>query len=72
MTTLKPPLCAMCSRLNVEDYSCAAFPDGIPEAILTNKHDHRKPYKGDHGILFDPLREGDPIFDPFEVHAVPS
>jgi len=23
--------------------------------ILTNRHDHRKPYPGDHGIRFAPL-----------------
>jgi hypothetical protein len=30
--------------------TCAAFPDGIPEAILTNQVDHRDPQPGDHGI----------------------
>jgi hypothetical protein len=35
--------------------TCEAFPDGegIPEAILLFEHDHRKPYDGDHGILFE-------------------
>jgi len=31
---------------------CNAYPEGIPKAILTNKVDHRKPYRGDHGIQF--------------------
>ena len=32
---------------------CAAFPDGIPDAILDNTHDHRKPYPGDHGFRWE-------------------
>ncbi len=35
---------------------CAAFPDGVPDAILECLADHRKPYPGDGGILYD----GDP------------
>jgi hypothetical protein len=33
---------------------CDAFPNGIPDAI-TNGRDHSKPYRGDHGIRFQPL-----------------
>ena len=32
---------------------CAAYPDGIPVEILNGTVDHTKPYKGDHGILFE-------------------
>lgn len=32
---------------------CDAFPAKIPDKILVNKHDHRKPYKGDGGIRFE-------------------
>jgi hypothetical protein len=29
---------------------CAAFPDGIPQEIITMRFDHREPFEGDHGI----------------------
>jgi hypothetical protein len=32
---------------------CEAFPDGIPDAI-TKGRDHSKPFRGDHGIRFEP------------------
>jgi hypothetical protein len=35
-----------------------AFPDGIPVPIQANKHDHSKPYPGDHGIRYDQIRPG--------------
>lgn len=38
---------------------CAAFPDGIPDDILFEGYDHRKPHTGDGGVLFhlDPRKE---------------
>ncbi len=71
MTTLIAPLCATCTHLRLPEpdetrgYTCTAFRDGIPDAILDNEHDHRMPYEGDGGVLYTPLREGDPSFDPF-------
>jgi len=35
--------------------TCRAFPDGIPELIITGKHDHTKPFPGDHGIRYVPI-----------------
>jgi len=35
--------------------ACAAFPDRIPQEILTGLYDHREPYQGDHGIRWEPL-----------------
>lgn len=39
---------------------CMAFPDGIPEEIITGDADHSKPYPGDHGFQYDPI---DPSLD---------
>ena len=36
---------------------CEAFPDGVPDEILTNAHDHRKAYPGDKGIRFEKIKE---------------
>jgi len=64
---------------------CAAYPkrDTIPEEILTGEFDHHKPYKGDHGIQFEPLTEEDiqkgqevvktePEVEPIEEQPVPE
>ena len=45
------PLCELCTYLR-QNNICKAFPEGIPDAILTWEHDHHKPYKGDHGIQY--------------------
>jgi len=36
---------------------CAAFPVDIPEEIFLGQHDHREPFPGDNGILFEPLEK---------------
>ena len=58
------PLCVGCRHfkgfdVSQDSYTCAAFPRGIPIEILTWKVEHRKPYPGDHGILFERKRETD-------------
>lgn len=43
--------CATCAHKKEGDI-CEAYPDGIPQEILTNEVDHKKPYFGDHGIQY--------------------
>jgi len=59
MTTIAMPLCPGCKHFNRDGgwggFRCAAFPEGIPEAITLSEADHRQPFKGDRGIRFEPV-----------------
>lgn len=44
-------MCLECERHN-GDLTCGAYPNGIPPAIVFSEVDHRKPFKGDHGLQF--------------------
>ena len=46
--------CMLCKHLSEDGISCTAFPDTIPQDILANVFDHRNPFPGDNGILFEP------------------
>jgi hypothetical protein len=55
------PQCFDCTRLHAgKGMRCDAFPGGIPEAILLARHDHRQPYPGDNGILFEAKPKPEP------------
>lgn len=58
MTYIAMPLCPGCKHFNRDGgwgFRCAAFPDGIPEAITMSEADHRQPFEGDRGIRFEPI-----------------
>ncbi len=64
-------ICASCAHLRFDDdasnygkpvgFVCDAFPEGVPEAIQFGGFDHRKTYRGDHGIRFE-LYPGDNLY----------
>lgn len=46
--------CVWCRHRYADGRSCKAYPEGIPEAILKNRHDHREPFDRDGGVRFEP------------------
>ena len=54
MTTIFPQ-CYKCKHYEGAN-KCKAF-DEIPNKITQGKYDHTKPFKGDNGIQFEPIKE---------------
>ena len=40
-----------------EKFTCFAFPAGIPAEVFENRHDHTRPYLGDNGIRYEPIKD---------------
>lgn len=67
MTSFYPTQCQLCEHFRPEEldttgdkppvWTCAAFPEGIPDAIREMRVDHREPYMGDGGIRWAPYRK---------------
>tara|TARA_Y100000310_G_C20447014_1_gene698902 strand:- start:559 stop:807 length:249 start_codon:yes stop_codon:yes gene_type:complete len=45
--------CDLCKHLHDDEISCDAFTDVIPSDINNGIIDHRKPFPGDGGIVFE-------------------
>jgi len=56
MITLEP-VCFNCKHFDIETSNCAAYSKQIPDEILNGNNDHTKPFKGDGGIRFEPIKE---------------
>lgn len=50
------PQCITCVHFRIATGTCKAFPKRIPTKIITGEHDHRKPFKGDNGIRWEPYK----------------
>lgn len=56
------PVCMTCrhlaigTRAGLSNLVCAAFPQGVPEAIWSGRHDHRTEYPGDGGVRWEAQR----------------
>ncbi len=46
--------CLKCKHFN-GDWTCSAFPKGIPKDISTNRIDHNHPHPNDNGIQYEPI-----------------
>lgn len=61
--------CASCKNYILRSLRCKAYPNRIPEEILGGEVDHRWPYKGDNGILYDPVDPEHPQTAPYAKHT---
>ena len=61
MTSVAMPICIGCRHYDRTapgpGIRCTAFPGGVPDEIFASQADHREPFQGDQGILFDPINE---------------
>lgn len=59
---IEPPMCYNCKHQSERDrLKCAAFPGGIPAAIINSRFDHREAFEGDRGIRFESVDPDIPL-----------
>jgi len=63
--------CAFC-RHKAGDATCAAFPAGIPAAILRNEVSHAGHLEGDGGIRLDRIEVAEGLFEQVTHLAWPA
>ncbi len=56
--TVRTSQCFGCVHLATDKerksaYECKAFPEGIPQKVLSNELDHSKPIEGDNGVQYE-------------------
>jgi hypothetical protein len=56
MSTYQVPMCLICKHYR-KAQRCDAFPKRIPQGILTSRFDHRKRFRGDNEICFEPRED---------------
>ena len=56
--------CLSCAHVAPDLQTCKAFPGGIPSAIKAGDADHRHPFPGDGGVLYEAK---EPKTDPVAV-----
>jgi hypothetical protein len=49
--------CATCVHKSIYFATCKAFPNGIPKQLLSGELQHRTPFQGDSGIMYEPIKE---------------
>lgn len=48
----KPAQCFICKHFDKENYTCPNYGEAIPDDILRNIHNHKRPY-ADEKLLFE-------------------
>ena len=62
--------CASCKHMIPFSLKCKAFPQGIPETILHGRWDHREPFEGDNGILYEPENQQNAKTPPYAKNKI--
>lgn len=67
MTSGIGSICFACKRFRAGTGACEAYPKGIPEGIMFGAFDHREPFAGDGGKLFELEPGREPALKAYET-----